>query len=120
MAAALFLFGFSAVSAQDRPSAVRAVEVTGNQRVALEQILTQIGITAGDSVVAADIERAMRRVALLDRSADSRLHGSCAAMTPSFIVLLRGSKAARMRSSCLPPASSFLRRPSSVARIAVG
>ena len=54
------------------------------------------------------------------KSACSRLQGNCAFMVPSFMVLLRGSNTASMRSALRPWASRLWRRPSIVVRIAVG
>ena len=54
-----------------------------------------------------------------DRSALSRLHGSCDFTAPNFIVLLRGSNAARMRPGFCCESICCL-RPSKVVRMAVG
>ncbi len=51
------------------------------------------------------------------RSAASKLQGSCDFIVPNFMVLLRGSKTARIR----PPwAPRRRRKPSNVVRMAVG
>ncbi|HSJ10845.1 MAG TPA: outer membrane protein assembly factor BamA [Longimicrobiales bacterium] len=61
LSAALLVSPFLAerVAAQ---AVVGAVEVTGNRRIPADQILTVIAMQSGDTVVAADIDRAMRRV----------------------------------------------------------
>jgi outer membrane protein insertion porin family len=49
---------------------VGAVVIEGNRRVTDEQMLGQINISAGDSVTAADIDRAMRRLFALGQFRD--------------------------------------------------
>jgi outer membrane protein insertion porin family len=77
LAAALLLAPLAAVPAsaqQPVPTAERVVVgsivVEGNRRVAESQILNQIGIAAGDSVTAVDIDRAMRRLVALGQFRD--------------------------------------------------
>ncbi|HUF49244.1 MAG TPA: outer membrane protein assembly factor BamA [Longimicrobiales bacterium] len=89
LAAALSLALAPAPAAAQQPSAVRAVEVVGNQRVTSEQMLTQIGIAAGDSVVAADIERAMRRLYAMQQFRDVQVFELSDPATPNAPVTLR-------------------------------
>jgi outer membrane protein insertion porin family len=70
LAAAFLLgpFGTRDVAAQQQPPqtaqqvAVAAIEVEGNQRVTEDQIRASIGIRAGDSIVNADVHRAVQRL----------------------------------------------------------
>ncbi|HEX6133939.1 MAG TPA: outer membrane protein assembly factor BamA [Longimicrobiales bacterium] len=50
------------VSGQETGVVVRSVEVVGNQRIPLEQILTVVAIEQGDTVRAAQLDDAMRRL----------------------------------------------------------
>jgi len=61
LAAALLVMPFVAERASAQ-AVVGSVEVTGNRRVPIDQILNVINLRSGDTVVASDIDRAMRRV----------------------------------------------------------
>ena len=89
LAAALFLFVVAAPAAAQQPTAVGAVEVLGNQRVATDDIRSQIGIAAGDSVVAADIERAMRRLYAMHQFRNVEVFEVADSANPNAPVTLR-------------------------------
>ncbi|MBX3619399.1 MAG: zinc-dependent metalloprotease [Rhizobacter sp.] len=89
--------------------AARRTAVTSASMVSATMALSPIGASASRA--------SQPRLAWWqkDRSASSSAHGSCAFIAPSFMVLERGSKTARMRS-----APTLRRRPLMVVRMAVG
>jgi outer membrane protein assembly factor BamA len=56
------------------PVAVGAVEIVGNERVPDDQILAQSLIQVGDSIRAADVDRAMRRLVAMGQFSDVAIY----------------------------------------------
>jgi outer membrane protein insertion porin family len=68
---------------------VGRVVVEGNRRVTQDQILTQVGIAAGDSVAAADIDRAMRRLVAMGQFRDVEVYAEPDPSNPAGPATLR-------------------------------
>jgi outer membrane protein insertion porin family len=98
LAAALLLGPLGAVTtaAQQIPPtqsaqqvAVAAVEVEGHQRVTEDQVRASIGIKAGDSIVIADVHRAVQRLWATGQFRDVTVAARTAEADPSGPVTLR-------------------------------
>jgi outer membrane protein insertion porin family len=68
---------------------VAAVSVEGNRRVSEDQILGQINIAPGDSVTAADVDRAMRRLFAMGQFSDVNVFAESDAANPDAPARLR-------------------------------
>jgi outer membrane protein insertion porin family len=71
------------------PVVVGSVQVEGGQRVSVAVLLSQIGIQSGDSVTAADIDRAMRRLVALGQFRDVQVFVDPDPTAPDGPVVLR-------------------------------
>jgi outer membrane protein insertion porin family len=96
LAAALLmtpLLGEAAAQQQTAPTQQRvyvgAVVVEGNRRVTEEQIRGQLNIAVGDSVTAADIDRAMRRLFALGQFRDVNVYAESDPANPNAPATLR-------------------------------
>jgi outer membrane protein insertion porin family len=69
--------------------AVGSLVVEGNRRVASEQVLGQTGIAVGDSVTAADIDRAMRRLFAMGQFRDVEVFADSDPANPDAPATLR-------------------------------
>jgi outer membrane protein insertion porin family len=94
LAAALFVAPPLAVAAAAQQATaervvVGSIVVDGNRRVGDEVILTQIGMQAGDSVTAVDIDLAMRRLVALGQFRDVAVFADSDSADPAAPVTLR-------------------------------
>jgi outer membrane protein insertion porin family len=90
LAAALFVAPALAASAAAQQGAVvGSVEVVGNQRVPADQILTQIGLRQGDTIMAAQVDAAMRRVLSTGQFRDVRVLAISDGDNPNAPITLR-------------------------------
>ncbi|HSJ26500.1 MAG TPA: outer membrane protein assembly factor BamA [Longimicrobiales bacterium] len=69
--------------------AVAAVVIEGNRRVTEDQILGQINIAAGDTVTAADVDRAMRRLFAMGQFSDVTVYAQSDPANPDAPATLR-------------------------------
>lgn len=91
LAAALFLAPVfvQSASAQQNAAVLGNVEVTGNRRVPLEQILAAIGLQPGDTVMAVQIDNAMNRVLAGGQFRDVEVFAISDPQNPSAPITLR-------------------------------
>jgi outer membrane protein insertion porin family len=82
------------VSGQQQPPtpagvAVGAVEVTGNRRVPAEEIVTAVGMQPGDTVMAAQLDQAIRRLLATGQFRDVQVFAVSDPANPAAPVTLR-------------------------------
>lgn len=81
--------GLAAQEPITAPVAVGAIEIVGNERVPDDQIMAQILMRPGDSIMAADIDRAMRRLIATAQFSDVSVHTLSDPENPDLPVTVR-------------------------------